>query len=256
MTVLSEIVENVRSRVEREKKENPKEEVEHPGARSLKKSIESNSSGASVIAELKRASPSAGEIRSDFPVSELAESVARGGAVGISVLTEPEWFEGRKEFLTEVREEVDLPVLRKDFIVDEYQLYQSAEIGADAVLLIAEVLGSKLPKFVSEARDLGMESLVEVSNKDQANIACFAEPDLLGINNRDLKTMEIDISRTEEIQEYLPEEFVSISESGIESRQDVDRVLGTGVDAVLVGTAVMEAEDVESKVRELASGGS
>ncbi|KXA88993.1 hypothetical protein AKJ57_05995 [candidate division MSBL1 archaeon SCGC-AAA259A05] len=256
MSVLSEIVENVRCRVEREKKKNPKTRVEHSGARSLRKSIEDNSSGASVIAELKRASPSAGEIRSEFRVSELAESVANGGAVGVSVLTEPEWFKGRKEFLTEVRDTVDLPVLRKDFIVDEYQLYQSAEMRADAVLLIAEVLGKRLPEFVNKIRNLGMESLVEVRDKEQANLACFAEPDLIGINNRDLKTMEIDISRTEEVLEYLPDEFVSVSESGIRSRQDVERVLEAGADAVLVGTAIMESEDVGSKVRNLAFGGS
>lgn len=255
MSVLSEIVKNVRSRVEREKKENPMGRVGHPGARSLRESIENNSSGASVIAELKKASPSAGEIRSDFPVSELAGSVADGGAVGISVLTEPEWFEGRREFLAEVRENVDLPVLRKDFIVDKYQLYRSAEMRADAVLLIVEVLGERLPEFVEETRDLGMESLVEVRNIEQTNIACFAEPDLVGVNSRDLKTMEIDISRTEEVLDYLPEGFVSVSESGIKTRQDVERVMEAGADAVLVGTAVMEAEDVEGKVRDLVFGG-
>lgn len=232
-----------------------KGEITPSDVRSLRKSIENNSTHAPVITELKRVSPSRGEIRSSFQVAELSREMVRGGATGISVLTEPKYFDGRPEFLKEVRRTVDVPVLRKDFIVDLYQIYQSVRLGADAVLLIAEVLGNALPEFVDTARRLELESLVEIRNENQVKLARSAEPDMIGINNRNLRTMEVDISRTERLLKYLPDNCVSISESGIETRNDVERALEAGADAVLVGTALMESNDVESKVRDLVSGG-
>lgn len=258
MSVLSEIVEDVRRRVKKEKEANPLdvEKIDRSKGRSLRESIESNSAKVSVIAELKKASPSMGEIRSGLSPARLAKAMARGGAAGVSVLTEPEYFGGRPKFLKEAREAVRLPVLRKDFIVDKYQLHQSAQLGADAVLLISEVLGKEITEFVDIARDLGMEPFVEVRNEDQAELARFSEANLIGINNRDLETLEVDISRTEQLLEYLPDDSVSVSESGIKTRNDVERILEAGADAVLVGTAIMESEDVEDKVRSLVSGGS
>lgn len=258
MSVLSEIVEDVRRRVKKEKEANPLdvEKIDRSKGRSLRESIESNSAKVSVIAELKKASPSMGEIRSGLSPARLAKAMARGGAAGVSVLTEPEYFGGRPKFLKEAREAVRLPVLRKDFIVDKYQLHQSAQLGADAVLLISEVLGKEITEFVDIARDLGMEPFVEVRNEEQAELARFSEANLIGINNRDLETLEVDISRTEQLLEYLPDDSVSVSESGIKTRNDVERILEAGADAVLVGTAIMESEDVEDKVRSLVSGGS
>lgn len=255
MSILSRIVGDVRRRVEEEKEANPINDLnfDRSDGRSLRGSI-LNSSDVSVIGELKRKSPSAGEIRPHFDPAELAKSMVSGGVAGISVLTEPKYFGGRPEYLKKVRDLVDLPVLRKDFIIDEYQLYSTAEMGADAVLLIAEVLGERVPEFVDLAKDLGMEPLVEIRDERQAELAESADAELVGVNNRNLKDFKVDLARTEELSNCLFEGTVLVSESGIESEEDVLRVLNAGADAVLVGTAIMEAPDVEGKVRSLVSG--
>lgn len=255
MSILTEIVQDVRERIRQEKKDFPlpNVRVRSSDRRSLKESIRKKSDFP-VIGELKRSSPSAGIIRRDFRPSSLAKSIEKGGAVGISVLTEPEYFGGKLEYVGLVRESVDLPVLRKDFILDEYQLYRAAETCADSVLLISEVLGEDIPRFVDRARELGMEPLVEVRNEEHARLARMADADLIGINNRDLKKMEIDLSRTENLIDHLPDDAVTISESGISSREDIERVIRAGADAALVGTSIMESQDVKAKVRELAVG--
>lgn len=256
MTVLNEIVESVRMRVENESKLRSVDDMELGGSlkRSLRESIKTAPRNP-VITEMKRASPSSGNIRPDLDVSEAARAMDRGGSVGISVLTEPEYFGGKLEFIPLVRNTTLLPVLRKDFIVDKYQLYESAEVGADAVLLIAEVLSKSLPEFVEIARELRIESLIEVSNEEQIDFAVMAEPDLIGINNRDLKTMEIDLARTQQLAGRIPNHMTTVSESGISDASDVGAMLNAGADAVLVGTSIMNSGDIEAKVRELVTSG-
>ncbi|KXB05992.1 hypothetical protein AKJ53_01600 [candidate division MSBL1 archaeon SCGC-AAA382F02] len=255
MNILSQIVRDTLQRVKKEKKKTPIEELNYNDSsnRSLSEAIKSHSE-TPVIGELKKTSPSSNEIRSNFPVVKLAESIANGGAAGISVLTEPDYFDGSMEYIKKVKAAVDIPILRKDFIVDEYQIYQTAAVGADAVLLIAEVLEDKLPIFVDLTKDLDMEPLVEIRNEDQANLAEAAEADLIGINNRDLNTMKTDLSRTENLIEQVLKDSVIVSESGVESRKDVERLLKAGSDAVLVGTAIMKSNNVEDKVRNLVFG--
>lgn len=252
MTVLDEIVERTRKRVEEESIFRPLDEMKlNPSiGRSLRESI-NRAPGTPVITEIKLASPTSGVIRHEVDLVEVAREMTNGGSAGISVLTEPEYFNGRLDFLPSVRGVTPLPVLRKDFIVDKYQLYESAEAGADAVLLIAGVIGESLPEFVMTSRELGMECLVEVSDDAEVELALSTDPDLIGINNRDLEKMEIDLSRTERLARLIPGEVTVVSESGIDGSSEADAMLEAGADAVLVGTSIMKSESVEGKVREL-----
>lgn len=245
-------MESVREMVEERSKLRPIDNMESNCSprRSLREAI-IKASGAPVISEIKRKSPSSGIIRPNVDVAEVSKVMANGGSVGISVLTEPKYFDGKLDFVPIVRKTTSLPVLRKDFIVDGYQLYESSEVGADAVLLIAEVLNGSLPEFVENARDLGIESLVEVSTEEQVDLAIEAEPDFIGINNRDLATMEVDLSRTERLAGRIPDHVITVSESGIGNASDVRRMLEAGADAVLVGTSIMSSSDIEAKIKEL-----
>lgn len=258
MNILSEIVRDVEERVESEMVENPLREeavIVRSSVGGLREAIEADSSKVSLIGEYKMKSPSAGTLRRDISPVNFAKSIKRGGAVGVSVLTEPHYFGGRYEFLSSIKASVHLPILRKDFILKEYQLHQSLELGADAVLLIADVLGRKLSKFVRAARSLSLESLVEVRNEEEAELASAAEPDMIGINNRNLRSMEVDISRTERILDVLSADVTTVSESGIESSEDMARIAEAGADAALVGTSLMESDDIENKARSLSLGG-
>lgn len=252
MSVLSKIVADVLVDVQRKARERPIESMEiRPVKRySLIQAIERAPTTA-LIAEIKRASPSAGNIRPDADPLEVARQMLKGGAVALSVLTEPKHFKGDPKFLRELKKVVKAPLLRKDFIVDEYQLYESAELGADAVLLIAKVLGKNLVEFLKTAEKLGMEPLVEATSEEEMELAKSAGAKLVGINNRDLETLEIDLRRTERLSPLVPEEATLVAESGINSREDVRRMLKAGVDAVLVGTALMRAKDIRRKVMEL-----
>jgi len=252
MNILERIVGDVRVRVEEQARRNPvaKMQIDRSPRRSLRAAIE-NARGVPLIAEVKRASPSAGDIKLDVDVVEAAQKMVRGGAVAISVLTEPKYFKGDPSFVPKIRGAVDVPILRKDFIVDEYQLHESAELGADAVLLIAGVLKNDLRHFIDLANKLGMESLVEVDDEEQVKLAASAGAKIIGINNRDLKTMQVDISRTARLAPLMPDGVVLVSESGIRMPNDVAFVLDAGADAVLVGTALMKSGDIERQVRSL-----
>ncbi len=252
MSVLAKIVKSVRASVKRQARSRPIDvmEIDRSSKRSLIAAIE-RAPRVPLIAEVKRASPSAGDIRPDADVSKVARAMLRGGAIALSVLTEPKYFKGDPSFLREIRDIVEVPVLRKDFIVDEYQLHESAELGADAVLLIAKVLKQELPRFVRLAGELGMESLVEVTSVDEVRLAVSAEVRLIGINNRDLETLDVDLDRTRELAPIVPEDVVLVSESGIHSPEDVKAMLEAEADAVLVGTALMQADDIEGKVKSL-----
>jgi indole-3-glycerol phosphate synthase len=205
-----------------------------------------------VIAEVKRSSPSKGRIREDFDHIAIASLYEENGAAAISVLTDEQFFEGKKEYLSGIRGRVSLPLLRKDFIIDPCQLCETRIIGADAVLLIAAILDdAKLGYMIEMAESLGIASLVEVHSGEELERAVAAGAGIIGINNRNLKTFDTDLHTTLELAPLVPEGKVVISESGIETREDVERLMSKGVHVFLVGETLMRAPDVGAKLREL-----
>lgn len=202
-----------------------------------------------VISEVKRQSPSRGRIR-DADHVETARQMEEGGACAISVLTDKH-FDGNLYDLRRVKEAVKIPVLRKDFIVDEFQLIQSYGAGADVVLLIVSLLKDKTKEFVELTNELGMEALVEVHSEDELMFALDSDVRLIGVNNRDLKTLEIDLGTTESLASKIPKDRIVVSESGINNKGDLERVLAAGATAALIGTSIMKAENIEEKVRRL-----
>ena len=214
--------------------------------------------GISVIAEIKKASPSAGVIREDFDPVELACAYQRAGADALSVLTDESFFQGRLEFIWQIKQSVDLPVLRKDFLIDPYQIYQSRVAGADAVLLIAEAVDpSRLMDMLVLANSLSMTVLLEVHEMDSLlevqKMSGFAEANhcLLGINNRNLKTMEVDLGHSIRMMEFVEGNRGLISESGIKTRDDVSRLKQAGFHGVLVGETLLREPDVEKSFADL-----
>jgi indole-3-glycerol phosphate synthase len=209
----------------------------------------SSSGDIRLIAEVKKASPSRGLIRADFKPVEIAATYQRHGASCVSVLTDAPYFQGCLDDLRAVRDSVPLPVLRKDFIIDSYQLYEARAAGADAVLLIAECLDDcNLRKLHNEAVSLGMTPLVELYEPDNLTRVFDAGATLIGINNRDLRTFETDLEHTLRLRDRVPDECVLVSESGIRTRQDVLRLAAAGVDAILVGETLMASPDIGAAV--------
>ncbi|MCL0091918.1 indole-3-glycerol phosphate synthase TrpC, partial [Dehalococcoidales bacterium] len=205
-----------------------------------------------LIAEVKRASPLRGVFCPNFNPVELAKTYAQGGASAISVLTETNYFDGNLNHLTAIRQEVGLPLLRKDFIFDQYQIYESAAYGADALLLIVSILSQEqLEELLSLSRNLGLSCLVEVHNKDEVERALLAQAKIIGINNRDLNTFTVDINTTRRLRPLIPQEQIVVSQSGISSREDIEKLKGWGVNAVLVGEALVTADDILTKMREI-----
>jgi len=205
-----------------------------------------------LIAEAKRRSPSSGAIREDTPAVMLAEAYAWGGAAAISVLTEPHRFGGSLDDLFEVSTKLDLPTLCKDFIIDPVQLYEARSAGAAAVLLIVRALTApQLGTLASLARGMGLETLVEVHSAAELEIALGCGPTAIGVNARDLETLAMDPSLHETLLPRIPAGVVAVAESGLRTREDVERVAGFGADAVLVGTAVAKAERPGDAVRAL-----
>lgn len=198
-----------------------------------------------LIAEIKKASPSRGVIRADFEPVEIGRTYQRHGATCLSVLTDQTYFQGSLDDLFGVRAAVSLPVLRKDFILDVYQLYEARAAGADAVLLIAECLEDcDLRKLHNEAVALGMTPLVELYEPENLSRVFDAGATLIGINNRNLRTFETDLEHTLRLRERIPDECVLVSESGIRTRADVERLAAAGVDAILVGETLMASPDI------------
>ena len=209
-------------------------------------------SGIRLIAEMKKASPSVGLIREYFAPGKLAAECETAGAAAVSVLTDERFFQGALDYLAEVKDRVELPVLRKDFVIDDYQVYESRAAGADALLLIARALTSRDLKRLRElARELGMYVLVEVHSEEEVKTALDAGAEIIGINNRDLETFRTDLATTARLRKLLSDEETVVSESGISSRDDVELLERVGVDAVLVGEIIMRSADVGAKVREL-----
>jgi indole-3-glycerol phosphate synthase len=213
--------------------------------------------GISLIAEHKRRSPSAGKIREGATVEDIVLAYQRGGAAALSILTEPFHFGGSLDDLRAARGVTELPVLRKDFIVDPYQLYESAAAGADAILLIVAALEpDALYELLSEARALDLDALVEIHDERELEVALDVEADVLGINNRDLGDFSVDIERTYDLLADVPAGKTVVSESGFTTRDQLDELDRVGVDAVLIGETLMRAPDVEDATRRLSGGNS
>jgi indole-3-glycerol phosphate synthase len=205
-----------------------------------------------IIAEVKKASPSAGIIAADFNPLSQAREYARGGAHALSVLTDEKYFHGHLSYLKQIREQVELPLLRKDFILHELQIYESVVAGADAILLIVASLDEgSLLRLYHQAKSCQLDVLVEVHDMEEMDRALDLGADMIGINNRNLKTFQVDLATTEALAEEIPNDTVAISESGIKTGEDVRRVRACGINAVLVGETLMRAKNVPEKLAEL-----
>lgn len=206
----------------------------------------------SLIAEVKRASPSKGPLRPELSVSSLVSAYCHGGAAAISVLTEPHYFQGSLEDLEVARSAVELPLLRKDFVIDPYQVFEARAHGADAVLLIAAILArDELSHLLGAVHDLSMTALVEVHNRGELEMALGLSPGVIGINNRNLLDFSVDLDTTFSLRPLIPQDVVVVSESGIHTREDVVRLQNAGVDAILVGEALVTSSNPAAKIDEL-----
>ncbi|HEV2110803.1 MAG TPA: indole-3-glycerol phosphate synthase TrpC, partial [Gammaproteobacteria bacterium] len=207
-----------------------------------------------VIAEIKKASPSQGVLREDFDPAAIAGSYAAAGASCLSILTDRQFFQGEAEYLQQGREACALPVLRKDFIIDPWQVYESRLLGADCILLIVKALGdAQLRELAALAADLGMDALLEVHDGEELERALALKPPFVGINNRDLTSFHTDVAVTLGLLPRIPKGCLVVTESGIKTREDVARMRGHGVNGFLVGEAFMRADDPGSKLAELFS---
>ncbi len=205
-----------------------------------------------LIAEVKKASPSKGLIRQDFNHKTIAAVYKENKVNAISVLTEGDFFQGQLEFLADVKTIALLPVLRKDFIFDEYQIYEAKANQADAILLIAAILGeNQAEEYLHIATELGMAVLFEVHDHKELEMALRINVPVIGINNRNLKTLQIDMNTTLELKKEIPSDIIIVSESGIKTRDDVLRLEQAGIDAMLIGTSLMESADIGNKIEEL-----
>ncbi len=217
-----------------------------------------NRRGLNVIAEVKKASPSAGVIRKNFDAVEIAETYQKCGADAVSVLTDEKYFQGRLEYINQIKEAVDLPILRKDFIIDAWQIYEARAAGADAILLIAEALKpGQIMDFMIVAAKLTLTVLLEVHDADSLlavrSMIGFPHPgySVLGINNRNLTTMEVDLNNTARLAELVDDKRKIVAESGIKTQSDVEKLIRVGVGAVLIGRTLCESEKIEDKFVEL-----
>lgn len=206
----------------------------------------------SVIAEVKKASPSKGLICPDFHPAQIAQGYETAGADAVSVLTEEAYFHGSAAVLREVRAAVKVPVLRKDFIISPYQIYETRAIGADAILLIAALLNAEtLKEYKKVADSLGLACLMEAHNEEELGKVLDAGAEIIGINNRDLKTFRVDVGTTAHLARLIPPDCVLVSESGFQSRGDVEKAEQAGADAVLIGETLMRSGDIPATLREL-----
>jgi indole-3-glycerol phosphate synthase len=252
---LDDIVQATRVAVAKRKRERPLADLEHELAargegRPFMEAL--SHPGTSLIAEHKRRSPSAGVIREGASVTEVVQAYERGGAAAISVLTEETHFGGSLADLREARQATQLPILRKDFCVDLYQLYEAKVSGADAVLLVVGSLREReLERLYGEAQALDLDALVEVHEEEELDVALELDVDVIGINNRNLEDFSVDIRTTIDLIAAVPTGKTVVSESGIRTRSEIEELERIGVDAVLIGETLMRADDPEEAVREL-----
>ena len=256
MTILDEIYKHKLSEVSEYKRrvsiKTLKEQCKKKQkARSFGAELKSNTN-IRIIAEIKKASPSLGIIRKDFNPVDIARIYEAGGAAAISVLTDEKFFQGNLSYLTDVKKSVNLPILRKDFIIDAYQIFEARSAGADAILLIAALLSKdEIQRYLELARELDMDCLVEVHSETELKKVLQTNAHIIGINNRDLATFKTDLGTTLRLRPMIPAEKIVVSESGIKSRADVVKLIKEGVGAILVGETLMKSDDISAKLREL-----
>ena len=262
MNILQEIAEKTKERAEADKRsENmqmliqhalsqyKKQEPDHRFQKALKKP------GMSYICEVKKASPSKGIIAEEFPYLDIASEYENAGAAAISCLTEPFWFQGSDQYLYEIAKKVSIPVLRKDFVVDEFMITQAFALGAGAVLLIAAILSDEqLKKYRLMAEELNMDALVEAHDEEEVRRAEASGARIIGVNNRDLRTFKVDPQNSVRLRALVPEETVFVSESGIRTRGDILLLRENGIDAVLIGETLMRSPDKAKALAELNGG--
>ncbi|MCL2137088.1 MAG: indole-3-glycerol phosphate synthase TrpC [Coriobacteriia bacterium] len=256
-SILQQIAASTYERVKRRKAEVPEQEMieaayalpvndDYPFEQALR------SDDIAFICEVKKASPSKGLIASDYPYLAIAQEYALAGAAAISVLTEPDYFFGDNKHLQEIAKAVSLPLLRKDFVIDSYMVYEAKALGASAVLLICALLDeAALREYLGIAQSLGLSALVEVHDLDELNMGIRAGARVIGVNNRDLTTFAVDTGNSLRLRETLRADVLFVSESGIQSASDIEALRQAGVDAVLVGEAMMRAHDKIAKLAEL-----
>ncbi|MFI4963303.1 MAG: indole-3-glycerol phosphate synthase TrpC [Legionellales bacterium] len=253
-SILQQIAEQKAQEVARAKKSHPLNTLPQQPPQDLRDfiaALKPNSTPA-IIAEIKKASPSKGIIKEDFNVAQIAQSYADNGARCLSVLTDPVFFQGRPEYVATAKAQCKLPVLRKDFIIDPYQIYESLAIGADCILLIVALLDDKqLVDYCTLAQELGMAVLVESHTKEELIRALEVPTPLIGINNRSLHTFETDIQLSITLKEWIPEDRIVVSESGIHSRDEVQLMRSHGINTFLIGESLMRAKDVGKALYDL-----
>ena len=256
MNILDQIVEVKEEGVKKLKQKysiNSFQEMEFFESKSLCFSdrIRSNQN-ISIIAEIKKASPSKGIIREDFNHLKIAETYFKSGADAVSILTDEKFFKGSIEYLTEIAFKKEVPLLRKDFILDEFQVFQSKGSGADIILLISEILSkSQINELTYAAKEIGLEVLLEFHSEKQLDKIDFEINNILGINNRNLEDFSINLNTTLKFSELIPEESVLVAESGINKKEDIDFLSEAKIDAVLVGEHLMASENIEERFKEL-----
>ncbi|MEY8355322.1 indole-3-glycerol phosphate synthase TrpC [Lachnospiraceae bacterium 54-53] len=251
--ILDTLAASARKRVEAAKERIPMEEMEQLAFSAREETGKGrdfsferalSSPGISFICEVKRASPSKGIIAPDFPYVQIAEDYEAAGADAVSVLTEPDYFLGSSRFLTEISRSVSLPLLRKDFTVDPYQIYEAKVMGASAVLLICSLLDTKaLREGIRLCRDLGLSALTEAHDEKEIDSALSAGAGIIGVNNRNLKTFEVDFNNSIRLRKMVPDEVLFVAESGIKTEHDIRRLASAGVNAVLIGESLMRSPD-------------
>lgn len=256
MTILDEIVAHKRGEVAARQAAHPVEtllERRPPRLRDFANAL--REPGVSAICEVKRKSPSAGVLRADLDLVEVAKGYAEHDAAAISVLTDEHFFGGSDEDLRRVRTIAGLPTLRKDFTIDEYQLYESRAIGADAILLIVAILDDEtLTRMLAIVEELGLVALVEVHNDEELERALGAGAQIVGVNNRDLKTFNVDLECCLKLRDRIPPDVLAVAESGIHTSEDIARLAAADFDAMLIGEALMTADDPGAKLTELRAG--
>ena len=257
MTILDDIVRDKRDEVAHRRRAVPQAELEHrcrtlPPTRDFEAALTPRAGSVALVAEVKKASPSRGVLARDLDPVALARTYANAGAAALSVLTDEKYFQGRLELLGAIRDVVTVPLLRKDFTIDEYQLWESRAAGADAVLLIMAILPpDRLRDLLAGAKGLGLAALVEAHTAAELDQALAAGARIVGINNRDLRSFETRVETTLALLPMVPPGLIVVSESGFESAEQVRAVVAAGAHAVLVGESLVRAPDVAAKVREL-----
>lgn len=256
--ILDKLAQSTYKRVEEEKNQISPEEVKAKALSMKKGNFEFEnvlrSNDITFICEVKKASPSKGIIAENFPYVQIAKEYEQAGAGCISVLTEPEYFKGDKKYLKEISENVSLPLIRKDFVIDEYMIYDGKLHGASCVLLICSLLSeSTIRNYIGICDTLGISALVEAHDEMEINKAIRAGARIIGVNNRDLKTFTVDISNSERLRKLVPENILFVAESGIKNNGDIKRLREAKVDAVLIGESFMKSENKKEMLKELAA---